>query len=140
MNKSIDQAIAQFREQQGPLRTSQAVKLGIAPRTLHTPRDNGTIVRFSRGFYRLADLPPLSQPDLLTVTLRIPRGVICLISALEFHDLTTQIPHAVHVALPGNAERPRLDYPPIRLFWFSGPAYTAGVEVHDLDRYSRQDL
>jgi predicted transcriptional regulator of viral defense system len=68
------------------------------------------------------------------VALRIPRGVICLISALDFHDLTTQIPHAVQVALPGDAERPRLDYPPIRLFWFSGQAYTAGVEIHDLGR------
>ena len=132
MSNAIDQAIKQFRQHQGLLRTSQAIRLGIAPRTLYGLRDNGTVVQVSRGLYRLADLPPLSQPDLVTVALRIPRGVICLISALDFHDLTTQIPHAVHVALPGDAERPRLDYPPIRLFWFSGQAYTAGVEVHDL--------
>jgi predicted transcriptional regulator of viral defense system len=132
VNNATDQAIKQFRQHQGLLRTSQAIELGIAPRTLYALRDNGIIVQISRGLYRLADLPPLSQPDLVTVALRIPRGVICLISALDFHDLTTQIPHAVHVALPSDAERPRLDYPPIRLFWFSGQAYTAGIEVHNL--------
>jgi predicted transcriptional regulator of viral defense system len=116
------------------LRTSQAIRLGIAPRVLYALRDGGTVIQVSRGLYRLTDLAPLSQPDLITVALRIPRGVICLISALDFHDLTTQIPHAVHVALPSDAERPRLDYPPTRLFWFSGQAYTAGVEVHDLGR------
>jgi predicted transcriptional regulator of viral defense system len=132
MSNATDQAIRQFRQHQGLLRTSQAIKLRIAPRTLYTLRDSGLVVQISRGLYRLADLPPLSQPDLVTVASRIPRGVICLISALDFHDLTTQIPHGVHVALPGDAERPRLEYPPLRLFWFSGQAYTTGVEVHDL--------
>ena len=96
-------------------------------------RDAGVLVELSRGLYRLADLPPLSQPDLVTVALKIPRGVICLISALAYHDLTTQIPHAVDVALPRDAEKPRLDYPPTRLFWFSGQAFTSGVEKHELD-------
>ncbi len=132
MSGATKQAIQYFRQHQGLLRTAQALKLGITPRTLYALRDSGAVVQVSRGLYRLADLPPLSQPDLVTVALKIPRGVICLISALDFHDLTTQIPHAVHVALPNDAERPRLDYPPTRLFWFSGQAYTAGIEVHEI--------
>jgi predicted transcriptional regulator of viral defense system len=115
------------------MRTAQAIRLGIAPRTLYALRDAGSVVEVSRGLYRLADLPPLSQPDLITVALTIPRAVICLISALDYHDLTTQIPNAVNVALPSDAERPRLAYPPMRLFWFSGQAYSAGVEAHELD-------
>lgn len=133
MNGPLARAEALFREHQGVLRTSQALQLGIAPRTLYALRDAGTLIEVSRGLYRLANLPPLSQPDLVTVAMRIPRGVICLISALAYHDLTTQIPHAVHVALPRDAEKPRLDYPPIRLFWFSGQALTTGVEKHNLD-------
>jgi predicted transcriptional regulator of viral defense system len=125
-------AIQQFRQHQGLLRTAQAMRLGIAPRTLYALRASGAIVPVSRGLYRLADLPPLDQPDLVTVALKIPRAVLCLISALDFHDLTTQIPHAVHIALPSAAERPRLAYPPLRLFWFSGEAYTSGIEVHQL--------
>ena len=66
--------------------------------------------------YRLADGSPLGNPDLVTVATRVPTGVICLISALAFHELTTQIPHAVHVALPRGAEEPRLTHPPIKTY------------------------
>jgi predicted transcriptional regulator of viral defense system len=62
----------------------------------------------------------------------VPRGVICLISALAFHDLTTQIPHAVHVALERGSEAPRLR-PPLRVFWLSGPSFHEGIEVRQID-------
>ena len=80
-----------------------------------------------------ADLPPLSRPDLMTVALRLPQAVICLMSALDFHELTTQIPHAVDVAVENQAEGPRLEYPPIRVFWFSGAAWTEGVATYTVD-------
>jgi predicted transcriptional regulator of viral defense system len=96
-------------------------------------RDIGLILRESRGLYRLADMEPGSFTDLTQVSLRVPKGVICLISALSFHDLTTQIPHLVYVALPIHAEKPRLEYPPIRLFWLSPKTYSAGIEQHALD-------
>ena len=63
----------------------------------------------------------------------IPKGIICLISSLAFHGLTTQIPRQVYVALPNDAEKPRLEYPPLRLFWLSQNAYSAGIETHVLD-------
>lgn len=91
----------------------------------------------SRGVFRLADIPPLGNPDLVTVATRVSHGVICLISALSFYELTTQIPHEVHVALPRGAEEPRLHYPPIiRTYRFAGEAFTAGVDTHDLDGVS----
>jgi predicted transcriptional regulator of viral defense system len=96
-------------------------------------RDAGMIVRESRGLYRLANAEPSSYIDLVQVALRIPKGVICLISALSFHDLTTQIPHQVYVALPIYAEKPRLEYPPLRLFWLSQKTYSVGLENHELD-------
>ena len=92
--------------------------------------------RISRGVFRLSDSPPLSNPDLVTVAARVPSGVICLISALSFHEITTQIPHDVHVALPRGAEEPRLDYPPIRTYRFTGEAFTSGVDAYDLDGVS----
>lgn len=131
--KLIQNAITVFRQHGGTLRTSEALRLGIHPRTLYSMRDSGLLRQLSRGLYRLAELPPLSNPDLVTVALKIPRAVICLVSALAFHELTTQIPHAVDVALPSGAERPRLDYPPLRVFWFSGPAWSEGVETHLVD-------
>jgi predicted transcriptional regulator of viral defense system len=86
--------------------------------------------------YRLADSSPLGNPDLVTVATRVPGGVICLISALAFHELTTQIPHEVHVALQRGAEEPRLDHPPIKTCRFTGEAFTEGVETHELDGVS----
>lgn len=79
------------------------------------------------------DYPALSNPDLTTVALRVPRGVICLLSALSFHELTTQVPHEVYVALSRGSEEPRIDSPPVRVFKFSELAFTEGIETHEVD-------
>jgi predicted transcriptional regulator of viral defense system len=122
-----------FRRQGGVLRTRDALRLGVHPRTLYQMREAGDLEQLSRGLYRLRGLPKLSNPDLVTVSLKIPRGVICLISALAFHNLTTQVPHQVWVALPRGAEPPRISYPPTRIFWFTEPAFSEGVETHKID-------
>ncbi len=132
----FDKAVAVFKEDGGILRTAQALRAGIHPSTLYAMRDDGTLETVSRGVYRLADSDPLGNPDLVTVATRIPLGVVCLISALSFHELTTQIPHEVHVALSRGTEEPRLDYPPIRTYRFSGEAFTEGIETHELDGVS----
>ena len=122
-----------FKKHGGILRTSQALKAGIHPSTLYAMRDVGTLEVVSRGVFRLAGSEPLGNPDLVTVATRVPNGVICLISALAFHQITTQIPHEVHVALQRGAELPRLEYPPIKLYWFKDQAFTAGVDTQKLD-------
>lgn len=86
--------------------------------------------------YRLAGSEPLGNPDLVIVATRVRGGVICLISALAFHKITTQIPHEVHVALLRGAEEPRLEHPPIKTYRFTGQAFTAGIETHELDGVS----
>jgi len=127
------EAIALFGKHGGTLRTSEALRLGISPRTLYALRDAGVLEPLSRGLFRLADLPPLSNPDLAIVAHKIPQGVVCLVSALAFYELTTQIPHAVDLALESGSTRPRLTFPPIRVFWFSGAAWSQGEEPHELD-------
>jgi len=130
---STQVALDLFRRYGGTLPTREALRLGIHPRTLYALRDSGALQRLSRGLYRLADLPPLSNPDLIIVARRLPQAVVCLVSALAFHNLTTQVPHTVDVALRSGSSRPTLDYPPLRTFWFSGLAWSEGVEVHPLD-------
>jgi predicted transcriptional regulator of viral defense system len=130
---AFERAAKIFNDHHGILRTQQAIRLGIAPRTLYQMRAAGIILRESRGLYRLADAEPGAYSDLVQVALSIPKGVVCLISALAFYDLTTQIPHQVYVALPIHAEKPRLEYPPMRLFWLSQKTYSAGIETHELD-------
>jgi predicted transcriptional regulator of viral defense system len=122
-----------FRQKGGLLRTSAALRAGIHPRTLYEMRDKGILEQLDRGLFRLANLPSLASPDLVTVAAKIPAAVICLISALAFHEITTQIPHEVHFALPRGAEPPRLKHPPLHVFWFTGRSYTEGVETHKVD-------
>jgi len=112
---------------------SEALRLGIGRKALYAMRDAGVIEPITRGTYRLVSLDPLANPDLVAVGTRIPQGVLCLISALSFHALTTQVPHAIDVALERGKAKPRLDYPPTRSFWFSGPAFHEGIETRELD-------
>jgi len=122
-----------FRRHGGILRMSEALHSGIHRRMLYSMLEAGVIERLSRGLYRLTDLPPLGNPDLVSVARKVPSGVICLISALAYHEITTQIPHEVYLALGRGAEPPRMEHPPIRIFWFSGEAFTEGVEKYDVD-------
>lgn len=126
-------AEAVFKEHGGMLRTSKAIALGVHPRTLYALHEAGRLQRVSRGLYRLASLPELGNPDLATVAARIPQGIICLVSALVFHEITTQIPHQVDIAVPRGTKQPRLEFPPTRIFRFSDPMFGAGVETHRVD-------
>lgn len=122
-----------FRENGGQLRMNEAIKRGISRYMLYRLKDKGIIEQISRGVYRLKDLPPIGNPDLVTVSLRFPNSVICLISALAFHGITTQIPHSVSVAIPRGSRPPSLDYPPVQPHQFSGNAYTTGIETLQID-------
>jgi len=125
-----------FRSRGGILKTGEALNTGIHPRTLYEMHRSGILEQLARGLYRLADLPPLGNPDVVAVTLKIPNGVICLISALAYHEITTQVPHEIYVALERGTESPRLVHPPIRIFWFSGQAFTDGIQTHKIDGVS----
>lgn len=122
-----------FHRHGGVLRMSEALYAGIHRRMLYSMLEAGVIEQLSRGLYRLADLPPLGNPDLVSVSLKIPNGVICLISALAYHEITTQVPHEVYVALDRGTEAPRLNHPPLRVFWFSGESFTVAIEKHKID-------
>lgn len=122
-----------FREHGGQLRMSEALAHGITRYMLYTLRDKGIIEQVTRGVYLLTELPPIDNPGLVTVSLRFPNAVICLISALAYHGITTQITHVVSVAVPRESRMPSLDFPPVRAHKFSGAAFHAGIEEHQID-------
>ena len=132
-SKNFERAHQIFRDRGGVLKTGEALSAGIHPRTLYEMQRMGIVEKLTRGLYRLTDLPPLGNPDLVSVSMKIPNGVVCLISALAYHEITTQVPHEVYVALERGTEAPRLAHPPIRIFWFSGQAFTHGIETHKMD-------
>lgn len=126
-------AIDVFRRRKGVLRTMEAISLGIHPRTLYELRDAGVLEAVSRGVYRLAEVEWSVDPDLLAVAARVPRAVICLASALVVHELTTQIPRTVDIALPPGGSGPRFSRPKIRVHRFSGASITEGIESRIAD-------
>ncbi|QOC22893.1 type IV toxin-antitoxin system AbiEi family antitoxin domain-containing protein [Wenzhouxiangella sp. AB-CW3] len=129
----FDDPVALFRAHGGQLRLSEALALGLNRYQFYKLRDEGVIEPVSRGLYRLTELPPVADPDLVAVATRFPRAVLCLVSALAWHDLTTQIPRRIDLAVERNARLPRQDYPPVRGYRFSGGRFTSGIERHPID-------
>ena len=122
-----------FRANNGILRASRAIKLGIPEHIIYAMVRYMELIKESRGLYRLAETEHFGNPDFIQVSLLIPKGVLFLISALYFHELTTQIPHYVYVALPQAIKKNRINYPPIKYFYLSDPQYQAGIQEHTID-------
>lgn len=122
-----------FRQHGGQLRLSEALAQGISRYQFYRLRDEGLIEPLSRGLYRLVNLPPIENPDLVVTATRFPNAVLCLISALDWHGITTQIPHQIHLAVARDARLPVLDYPPVSGYRFSGRAFNEGIEQVEVD-------
>lgn len=130
---SPDDPEALFRAHGGQLRLSEALALGMNRYQFYKLRDEGITEKIGHGVYRLTELPPVCDPDLAVVASKFPKAVLCLVSALAWHNLTTQIPRRIDLAVARNARLPKLQHPPVRGYRFSGERFTAGVENHDLD-------
>lgn len=133
MKKTHLKAIEIFKKNNNLLRTQQAIKSGIAPRTIYELVEKGDLIRVTRGLFQLASAEPFSFPDIVPVFLKIPKAVLCMVSALSYYGLTTQIPHQIDIALPRKAEKPRLEYPPLRIYWLSQKTYLAGIVEEETD-------
>jgi len=133
MNKGIiNKGIEIFREQERPIRTMEAIRLGVHPRTLYAMARSKAITRLARGIFAL-DGKNFENPDIVIAAVRVPKGVICLISALSFHNITTQIPHEVQIALPRPTKYPKQNsHPPFRFYSFSRECHASGIEEHTI--------
>lgn len=125
--------VVEFVRKAGIARPRELSALGISRAALSDMVTNGLLRRDGRGLYSLADSDMTEHRSLAEIAKRIPKGVICLLSALRFHDLTVQNPHEVWVAIEGKSWRPTFDYPSVRVLHFSGKAWTEGVERHFID-------
>jgi predicted transcriptional regulator of viral defense system len=106
---------------------------GIHRQVLTRLVSEGQIERIARGVYRLADQPITEHHGLAIAAAAVPQGVICLLSALQYHGLGTQLPSEVWIALDRRAWRPKLAYPPLRVVRFTGAALTQGIQSHTIE-------
>ncbi|MBY2991108.1 transcriptional regulator [Rhizobium leguminosarum] len=117
----------------GMLRLKDFVAEGIGPETLARLVREEAVVRPARGLYQLADTQAEAAHALAEAAVLVPKGVVCLTSALQYHELTLQMPSAVWMAIDRTAWRPKIDYPPIKFVRFKGSALTEGVERHRIE-------
>jgi len=122
------QQILLLANELGILRPRDLDPIGIPRAYLQRLTERGDLERVERGLYRLPDALITQYQSLLEVAKRVPASVICLLSALAYHDLTTQLPYRVWVALPTGSRTPQLAYLPLRIVRISGAAFAAGVE------------
>lgn len=128
--------ILRLASERGLVRARDLDRFSIPRATLSRLVTSGRLVQISRGLYALSRHSRSEQHQLAEISVRSPQGVFCLLTALQFHQLTTQSPHEIWLALPNKAHPPKLDYPPLRIVRFSGPALTQGVEKHLVDKTS----
>ena len=127
-----ERAIA-FLKKKGMARLSELIGEGITAATVSRLERDGAIVRLARGLYQLPDAPVDAQHTLAEAAKLVPKGVICLTSALAYHELTDQIPAKVWIAIGPKDWRPKFQYPPARFAHFSSNQLRTGVERHVID-------
>jgi predicted transcriptional regulator of viral defense system len=132
--RDLQSVLETFRRHGGVLRTGQALTRGIHPAALYSLVEAGQLTRLARGLYRLSEAQEFSNPDLAVVVSKAPDAVLCLISALSFHGITTQVPRAVYLAVSrGRYAGLRLRTPPVKIYRFDAATFDQGIETHRID-------
>ena len=128
------QRILKLASEKGLLRSTDLQSLGAPRVALTRLAARGQLERVGRGLYRLPDAEVSEHDALASVATRVPLAVFCLLTALQFHELTTQLPRQVWIAMPRGSHAPRMGHPPIKMVQFTGDAYTEGIEIFERDQ------
>jgi len=131
--KNITEKVLSLAKAHGIIRVRDLMEQGIHPEYLRRLCEKGLLTKMGRGVYIPADSEISPNVGLAQATKRVPHGVVCLLSALQFHNLGTQSPFEVWLAIDRKSARPRVDYPPLRIVRFSGKALTEGTEKHKIE-------
>ncbi len=119
--------------QKGPVRARDLDDAQIPRTYLRRLMDSGTLAQVDRGLYRLMDAPVSEMNTLAEVAKRVPQAIVCLLSALQVHELTTELPHAVWILIDRHARMPKISYPKLEVVRASGDARDHGVETRIIE-------
>lgn len=132
MVSPVQERLLELIRTAGVVRSGELKERGFSPEQLRRLRDRGLVEQIGRGLYRLPAQEITEHQSLVEASRRVPHSVVCLLSALRFHGITTQNPFEVWLAMDRKAWLPKVDYPPLRVVRFSGAALTEGIEEHIL--------
>ncbi len=135
MRESEKRVNMAFKEARNYATTRDFLASGAHPRDIAEIYGEGKIVRVKRGLYRKADIPMISHQGFIDIAQAVPEGVICLLSALSYHELTTFTPSYLSIALRRGSRKPKITYPPVEFHHFSELQYTYGIKIIPLSEY-----
>jgi predicted transcriptional regulator of viral defense system len=137
MQNRKQELVSFFKHNGGIVRFSAILKAGFHPDSLKSLVKEGKIDKIARGIYKLTgqNYAFKRYPDFVTASLQAPHGVICLISALSFHEITTEIPRYVNIAIPQGTHAYRIKYPPVKFYFFDSASWKSGIEKHKIEGY-----
>lgn len=130
--RDLNTALQAFREKGGTLRTRDLIAQGVHTDALYALRDSGRVIELGWGLYRVADAGEAEHPDLAVVAARAPAAAVCLISALSYHGITTQIPSSVHLAVPRASYHGIKLSIPVTVYRFDPKTFNEGLETHKM--------
>jgi len=124
------QQILELAKEKGIIRAEDVEAMGISRNYLYRMHKEGLLEKSAVGLYTLPEAPLTENSSLAEIAKRLPHAVVCLISALSYHGISTQIPHEIWLTIPRGSWRPDVEYPPLNLTYVSGPAYSFGIQEH----------
>ena len=131
-----ENAIMKMARKTGVVRAREIRKAGLHPEYLRKLCNSGLLIRTGRGLYVVADGDFTEHHSLAEACKRVPHGIVCLLSALSYHEIGTQNPNQIWMAIDRSMRKPKVDYPPIRIFRFSGPSLKEGIEEKKIEGVS----
>jgi len=128
-----NQQALELARQHGILRPKDLQDAGVSRITLSRLSAAGLLEKVGRGLYRLPSAEISEHESLALIAKRVPQAVFCLLTALQFHELTTQLPRQIWIAMPRGSHTPNIEYPPVRMIQFTGESYSEGIEIVERD-------
>lgn len=127
------QQVLELGHNVGVIRAKDAASIGIHPEYLKRLEQQGLLIRSARGVYTFTDGEITESHSLVEAVKRVQKGIVCLLSALSFYNLTTQAPFEVWLTIPQKARAPKEDMLPLRIIYMSGKALESGIEEHEIE-------
>ena len=135
MKKRDERIYKVFKTHSGFARTKDILAAGIHSRNIKRVREKGQVIQVKRGLYRLAEIPQISNQGFIDLARAVPEGVICLLSALSYFELTTFNPSVTSMAICRGSREPKIEYPPVEFYHFSKKQFEAGISKKKIKGY-----
>ena len=132
MQNKTQKIISYFKSHGGVVRFSSILKAGFHPDSLHALEKEGKVEKVVRGIYKLTNYDIGTHPDFIIASMQAPKGIICLLSALAFYEVTNEIPRYVDMALPPSVHANRIKYPPVKFYRFAPKTWKSGIAEQEI--------